>query len=130
MHNSRVREPPEERAFPGGFSVPSLADFMQLQAEVAELRKLVESQNTQPKGWLSLTEAAAYCGMSKSTFYKRYRREIVFTRVGTKPMFRAPDLDDYMHGRVSSFPSTSNGAAPRKRPAPGNRRLSPDARQV
>ncbi len=61
-------------------------------------------QKTDPPRWMTVAEAAAYIGLSKSYFYRKVKNEIRHIKEGTRIIFDRNDLDQYMSDKLKRIP--------------------------
>jgi len=71
-----------------------LRNSERIEQQLAQIRLQLAAKESSP--WMTVEEAAAYCGYSKSAFYNRYKNEIPHHQRDTRMMFHREDLDEWM----------------------------------
>jgi hypothetical protein len=89
---------------------------------VAIAEKVAEINGDREERWLSQMELAQHFGCSVRTVLTWQKQGMPHITVGSHPRYRASEVEAWLNGR--------NGAAPRKRPAPGHRKDGSDASQA
>ena len=77
-----------------------LRNFERMEQQLAEIRLHLAAR--EPSPWMTVEEAAAYCGYSKSAFYNRYKEEIPYHQRDTRMMFHVDDLEAWMKKNVKT----------------------------
>lgn len=65
-----------------------------MEEALAKINLQLKARDRSP--WLTVEEAANYCGYSRSSFYNRYKDEIPHHQRDTRIMFHQDDLDQWM----------------------------------
>lgn len=72
-----------------------LRNSERMEEQLAKIQLYIKARSQSP--WLTVDEAAAYCGYSRSTFYGKYKDEIPHHQRDTRIMFHVSDLEAWMN---------------------------------
>lgn len=71
-----------------------LRNSERIEQQLAQIRLQLGAKDRSP--WMTVGDAAAYCGYSRSSFYNRYKDEIPHHQRDSRIMFHLDDLDRWM----------------------------------
>lgn len=66
-----------------------------IEEHLAKIKLSMEVKDRSP--WLTVEQAATYCGYHKNTFYSKYKNEIPHHQRNTRILFHIDDLEAWMN---------------------------------